>query len=92
MTVVTLRPNNTYVNTFTLTGGATAHAVTSDDSDGSYAEAIYPGYSEMRLDFNTYVLGGNQFIKAARLRVRYVTLPQGRLRSGTCVCWTPTAT
>ena len=36
MTVSTLRPNATTGNTGALTGGATAHAVLSDDSDASY--------------------------------------------------------
>lgn len=42
MTVVTLRPNSTTgtVGSPSLTGGATAHGVLSDDSDSSYAAFI----------------------------------------------------
>ena len=36
MTVSTLRPNGTTSNTGALTGGASAHAVLSDNSDSSY--------------------------------------------------------
>lgn len=36
MTVTTLRPDATTINTGALTGGASAHAVLADDSDASY--------------------------------------------------------
>lgn len=47
MTVATLRPSGTTINTGALTGGATAHAVLSDNSDASYVE--------LELDENTTV-------------------------------------
>jgi hypothetical protein len=79
MTTTALRPNSTIVNTFTLAGGGSAHAVTSDNSDSSYAEAIYPGYSELRVDFSTYPLTYNEWIRQVRVRVRWATIAPGAI-------------
>ena len=79
MPIVSLRPDGTSVNTFIVTGGASAHAVTADNSDASHIEAIYPGYSEARLNFGTYVLASTQFVRMARLRVRWTTVAPGAI-------------
>ena len=55
MSVTTLRPNGTLGNSAVLTGGATAHAVLSDDSDASYAE--YPAFNFLsQLSLGTFAL------------------------------------
>lgn len=79
MTITTLRPTSDSVNTFTLTGGASAHAVTSDNSDASYANAIYPGYSELIVGFSGFTLPAGTYIKQVRMRIRYATLAPGAI-------------
>jgi hypothetical protein len=50
VTLVTLRPSSTTSNTGTLTSGATAHAVTSDNSDASYDSLANGQLAAMGLD------------------------------------------
>jgi hypothetical protein len=67
MTVSTLRPDSTTSNTGTLTGGATAHAVLSDDSDASYAH--YLGQSSV-VGLGDLTLPAGAVIKSVALRAR----------------------
>ena len=66
MSAVVLRPNGTITAADSLTGGATAHAVTSDDSDASY----FTDNDTVVLDFGTTTVGTGSIIKQFRFRWR----------------------
>lgn len=68
MTVSTLRPNATNTLTATLVGGATAHAVLSDDSDASYVQLDASTIAV--LGFTDLTLPAGAIVKSAALRVR----------------------
>jgi hypothetical protein len=69
VSVTTLRPNGTLGNSAVLTGGATAHAVLSDDDDLSYAS--YPNFNYVtQLSLGTWSLPAGAVTLGARLRVR----------------------
>lgn len=69
MSVAVLRPNATLGSSATLTGGATAHAVLSDDSDASYAN--YPNFNYLsQLGLGSFTLPAGAVAKGARIRLR----------------------
>ena len=69
MSIATLRPDGTIGNSATLTGGATAHAVLSDDSDASYAQ--YPNVNYVsQLNLDTFSLPAGAVAKGVRFRAR----------------------
>ena len=68
MTVTTIRPDGTTTFTGALTGGATAHAVLSDDSDASYA--TYDVGDTSVLTLGNYTLAADAVIKSVALRIR----------------------
>lgn len=75
MAVVTVRPNALVsgVGNFTITGGATAQAVTSDNSDGSYVANSTSGVATLILDCGTSTLLENETIRRIRVRARVTT-------------------
>lgn len=68
MTVSTIRPNATDSNTGALTGGATAHAVLSDNSDSTYVE--YDPAEESTLQFGDFTLPSGALVKRIAVRLR----------------------
>lgn len=68
MTLVTLRPNATTTNSGALTGGATAHAVLSDDSDASYI--THTVGQSTRVDLGDLTLPAGGVVKNVQPRVR----------------------
>lgn len=68
MTVSILRPTSTINNTGALTGGATAHAVLSDDSDASYVDLDFTEQAAVGLTDLT--LPASAVIKRATVRIR----------------------
>lgn len=69
MSLSTLRPDGTVTNEGTLTGGATAHAVLSDDSDSSYVRLDVEG-EEVNVTFGDFTLPAGAVIESIRARVR----------------------
>lgn len=69
MTISTLRPNGTTSNTGTLTGGATAHAVLSDDSDSSYVDYASAGQASV-LALGDLTLPAGAVVKSLKIRLR----------------------
>lgn len=69
MTVSTLRPTGTTSNTGALTGGATAHAVLSDDSDATYVTFDTVGEA-FRVTLGDLTLPSGAVIKGVAARIR----------------------
>ena len=72
MTVSTLRPNATTTNTGALTGGATAHAVLSDNSDASYVtldqyEVTLVGLTDLTLPAGAVIKNVIHRVRSARV-------------------------
>lgn len=82
-TTVTLRPSNTGFagGGWAVTGAASAHAATSDDSDASYVTS--PGtVTELVLDFPTPTLEDGSVVVGVTIRVRASqSTGSGRLRA-----------
>lgn len=68
MTLVTLRPNATTSNTGALTGGASAHAVLSDNSDASYV--TYDPGEESLVPLGDLTLPAGALIDTVQIRAR----------------------
>lgn len=71
MTVVTLRPDSTVSNTGSLTGAATAHAATNDNSDSSY-DAIT--FDTVELSVDTLSPTAGALLKTLAIRVRVANI------------------
>lgn len=88
MTTTTLRPTGTVTAASSLTGGATTHACTNDDSDASYATVLGAG-GLFEVSLGTVSLPAGAVMKSATVRARvksaanpfgfggYVVLPSG---------------
>jgi hypothetical protein len=70
MTLVTIRPDSTVINTSTLTGGATAHAVLSDNSDASYC-ATASSQDVIECGFGNPSIPAGAVISYAQFRLRF---------------------
>jgi hypothetical protein len=68
MTLVTLRPDSTTSNTGALVGGATAHAILSDNSDASYVEHDFNEITKVGVADLTLPAGA--VMKTVTIRVR----------------------
>lgn len=68
MTTETLRPDGTVTLAGSITGAATAHAATNDDSDSSYVQLASGGYVDVNLD--TFTLPAGAVTKTVRARAR----------------------
>ena len=82
MTLVSLRPSSTVSNTGTLTGAASAHAATSDNSDASYVTYAASGEKSI-LGLTDLTLPGGALISSVVTRVRVGTSSDGTLLAST---------
>lgn len=70
MTLVTLRPNATTQDGASITGAATAHAATNDNSDASYVTITSGGANSLVVSLGDLTLPAGAVIKSIALRLR----------------------